>query len=257
MAGLLNRTLLIHDDVKETRKNVDYSGSIDFEHINRCFGKDRVMTTTQYKEKYKMEVEIDEAICWSKLCGDWNKEDLARSPYFYEDWPSIRMAKGAIARQGPTCCPSLSRRGIKDHFGAAKGRVLTLGEMFRLEVREYSGWSRYYLPFPRGQGCDNMLSLIPSEFVMSSARSFVKEIFLGDPFIAVHWRRGDFGTHCNATVQRGCWLPLRSVAYCIATKAQNHGVKQVYIATNENFLKVCFSALGLFLCFCKPGLRHF
>ena len=246
IAGLLNRTVLINDNAKEAWANVDYHTSIDFIHIDRCFGKGRVMTRTQYKKELQKDIEIDEILCWTPwACLSFVKSVPSQLPSYYSGWPSIHVKKGTVGKKSNFHASEVTQAQLLAELGNSTGEVLTVGEMFRLEVKEYSGNNS----FKRDKGCSNPLSIIPSKRVMQAAAIFVNETFLGKPFIGVHWRRGDFDKYCNNQIKdKRCFRPTRTVAYCIAEKAMLNGIKKIYVATNAKSVEV-----SLLVCF---DLRH-
>ncbi|CAI5957784.1 unnamed protein product, partial [Closterium sp. NIES-65] len=95
------------------------------------------------------------------------------------------------------------------------------------------------LPFRRSAACPSPLLLRPRPALLESAELLVGRLFGGRPFLALHWRRGDFKPWCFwRGPKHACFYPVHQVAHWVVERVRESGIQELFLATNAK-LKEC------------------
>lgn len=182
-AALLDRVLVL----PSPRFDFDYDRVVDVENMNKCFGRDVVITFDEFarlKTKKKHRLHIDRFICY-----------VAQPPCYLDDdhvrkLRSLGLSMGKIEaawpKDGKPDQPK--KRRVEDVMPvfSSDDEVLAIGDMFFASVEEE--WVRQ----PGGPLAHNCRTVIqPSRLIILTAQRFI-QTFLGGNFIALHFRRHGF-----------------------------------------------------------------
>ncbi|CAI5494565.1 unnamed protein product, partial [Closterium sp. Naga37s-1] len=89
------------------------------------------------------------------------------------------------------------------------------------------------LPFRRSAACPSPLLLRPRPALLESAELLVGRLFGGRPFLALHWRRGDFKPWCFwRGPKHACFYPVHQVAHWVVERVRESGIQELFLATN-------------------------
>ena len=98
-------------------------------------------------------------------------------------------------------------------FARVPDRVLVVGDLVNVA---FSDWpdleASLDLPFARAPGCEDAFVVRPAEVIFQAASSAQEEMFGGEPFVSVPWRRGDFRSYCFwHGPKSACYFPPKQV----------------------------------------------
>ncbi|CAL1399557.1 unnamed protein product [Linum trigynum] len=218
-AALLNRVLVFPSN----RFDYHYSRVLDIDHINACLGSKLVLNFEEFEEMRKDRLRIDKFICYfsaptpcyvdedhvkklkalgisvgSKLESPW-KEDIRK--------PGKRTAHEVVAKF------------------SSDDDVIAIGDVFYADVE--TEW----LMQPGGPLAHKCKTLIePSRLITLTAQRFI-QTFLGNNFIALHFRRHGFLKFCNAK-KPSCFYPVPQAASCIAHVIGKANAPVIYLSTD-------------------------
>ncbi|CAI0473069.1 unnamed protein product [Linum tenue] len=218
-AALLNRVLVFPSN----RFDYHYSRVLDIDHINTCLGSKLVLNFEEFEEMRKDRLRIDKFICYfsaptpcyvdedhvkklkalgisvgSKLESPW-KEDIRK--------PGKRTAQEVVAKF------------------SSDDDVIAIGDVFYADVE--TEW----LMQPGGPLAHKCKTLIePSRLITLTAQRFI-QTFLGNNFIALHFRRHGFLKFCNAK-KPSCFYPVPQAASCIARVIGKANAPVIYLSTD-------------------------
>lgn len=116
-------------------------------------------------------------------------------------------------------------------FGDVDERVLMTGDLFyfRPPPALMPGGD---IPFVRSPGCPNALAVVPHEAITEAGERYTREVLGGEPFVAMHMRRGDFADYCKSFVG-GCYFSLFQLVKCLLKKRKAFPtITKLFLATN-------------------------
>ena len=250
LAGLLNRTLVVPATPREVEGGYDYRLVFDFNHTRKCFGNDDVILTThEYKERFGRPIRIDRVLCWhspSDICNDPKS-----FPLLYFICPAVNVSSPDLPPSGngsmaPTrgsqlvdgfaasgwffsghavqlpedrsifaaCLPvKAGLRSVVEAYSQVSDAVLVAGDLHNVH---FAGWREFEasvdLPFAWESACPDALLVRPAEGMFQAASLAQQEMFGGEPYVSVHWRRGDFKEWCALHGKKdACYYPPRQV----------------------------------------------
>lgn len=207
--------------------------SIDLQHIDNCFGNMSVLTVSKYKKIYGSLPTINEVRCWGNGC-----RHVYKGRKLYPGYDSIELSLDAKIKRLRLRSRNVSVSEVINALGKAKGKVLTLGEIFGVSISGFDDQAQFVAPFFRAESCSNPLAFLPHSQIVRLAKKYVNETFMGGEFMAFHWRRGDFHKWCKQNHYIGCYRSLNAVAYCLMEKASQNNLEKIYVATNEKLSQV-------------------
>ena len=92
--------------------------------------------------------------------------------------------------------------------------VLVVGDIVNMKILDWQEQEASLdLPFSRSlKKCRGSLVVRPPVEIARAASVIVEELFEGEEFVSVHWRRGDFRIHCPwQGPKHACFFPPRQV----------------------------------------------
>ncbi|CAA6662728.1 unnamed protein product [Spirodela intermedia] len=200
-AAILDRILIL----PSPKFDYQYDRVIDIDHINQCFDRKVVISFEEFSESKKNKIQINRFICY-----------MASPPCFLEAaWP-----EDAKLTQP-------KKRVVGDITGkfSCNDEVLAVGDIFYADVEEE------WVMQPGGpltHQCETLIQ--PSHLVLLTAQRFV-QTFLGNNYIAVHFRRHGFLQFCNAK-EESCFFPVPQAAECILRVVEKTNAPVIYLSTD-------------------------
>jgi len=128
-------------------------------------------------------------------------------------------------------------REFLKEFGGLGENVIALGDLVAARfVRSWGHADWGSEPHAFLPGCPANVSIFPPGLV-EQARRVVQGLFGGAPFLALHFRRGDFKQFCRGApevryISHACFYPERQAACCVVRTAKRLGIRHLFLATN-------------------------
>ena len=254
-AGLLNRTLVVSLNQRAIYRHYDRRLVLDFDQIRDCYGKNTIMTTSEYSQQHGgRKLTVDTIKCWGEPYGCPVKHAYQYAAKAYAEFDDLYLSPTLLHVNA-----NLPHRVTVEQFLAAYGglqnnSVLLIGDMFGPRIIEGKGGKHGLfhhgdLPFRRADSCPLAVAVQPPKPVRRAAELYVG----GTPelrskeYLGIHWRRGDFrgpdGMFRGMTIERA--------AGCIAARLNATGLRIIYLATNgepeEVGNRVCFVDLCVYM----------
>nr|GME19773.1 O-fucosyltransferase 36-like [Ipomoea batatas] len=178
-AALLNRVLVI----PSSKVDFEFQKVLDVDHINKCLGRKVVLTYEEFAESQKNHVHIDKVICYFSQ----------PQPCFMDDdrikkLKSSGVSMNKIETAWNEDVKKPKQRTVRDIVSkfSSNDDVIAIGDVFFADVE------RDWVAQPGGPIAHKCKTLIkPSRIIMLTAQRFV-QTFLGEDFIALHFRRHGF-----------------------------------------------------------------
>ncbi|XP_009614009.1 O-fucosyltransferase 36 [Nicotiana tomentosiformis] len=217
-AALLNRILVI----PSSKVDYEFNRVLDVDHINKCLGREVVVTYEEVAERRKSHVHIDKFICYFSQ----------PQPCFLDDERvkklkslGVSMNKLEVAWSEDVKKPK--KRTVQDIEAkfSTDDDVIAIGDVFFADVE------KDWVMQPGGPISHKCKTLIePSRLIMLTAQRFV-QTFLGDNFVALHFRRHGFLKFCNAK-KPSCFYPVPQAADCINRVIERASSPVIYLSTD-------------------------
>ncbi|RAL42653.1 unnamed protein product [Cuscuta campestris] len=217
-AAVLNRVLVI----PSSKVDYEFQRVLDIEHINKCVGRKVVLAYEEFAESQKNHVHIERFICYFSqpqpcFVDDERIKKLKSS--------GVSMNKLETAWEEDVKKPI--QRTIHDIISkfSSDDAVIAIGDVFFADVE------RDWVMQPGGpiaHGCKTLIE--PSRLIVLTAQRFV-QTFLGDNFIALHFRRHGFLKFCNAK-KPSCFYPVPQAAECINRVVERANSPVIYLSTD-------------------------
>ncbi|XP_009796491.1 O-fucosyltransferase 36 [Nicotiana sylvestris] len=217
-AALLNRVLVI----PSSKVDYEFNRVLDVDHINKCLGREVVVTYEEFAERRKSHVHIDKIICYFSQ----------PQPCFLDDERvkklkslGVSMNKLEVAWNEDVKKPK--KRTVQDIEAkfSTDDDVIAIGDVFFADVE------KDWVMQPGGPISHKCKTLIePSRLIMLTAQRFV-QTFLGNNFIALHFRRHGFLKFCNAK-KPSCFYPVPQAADCINRVIERASSPVIYLSTD-------------------------
>ncbi|CAN6467708.1 unnamed protein product [Victoria cruziana] len=214
-AALLGRTLVF----PSSKIDYQYERVLDINHINDCFGVKVVLTFEEFAEKRKGRLHIDRFICY-----------ISNPPCFLDEDHIKKLERVGISMGKPTAAwpkGSEENRVADDIVGkfSCADEVLAVGDLFYAKVEEE--WVMQ-TGGPIKHKCKSLIQ--PNRLIILTAQRFI-QTFLGENFIALHFRRHGFLKFCNAK-KESCYFPIPQAANCILRKVEKTNAPVIYLSTD-------------------------
>ena len=193
-AAVLNRVLV----VPSSKVDYEFHRVLDIDHINKCLGREVVVTFEEFAEKKKNHLHIDRVICYFSL---------PQPCYVDNDHVKKLKALGvSMNKLEPAWVEDVKKpnqRTVQDVIAkfSSDDDVIAIGDVFFADVE------KEWVMQPGGPIAHKCKTLVePSRLIMLTAQRFI-QTFLGESFIALHFRRHGFLKFWYAFI----FLVLRSV----------------------------------------------
>uniref|UniRef100_A0A5B7AWY7 GDP-fucose protein O-fucosyltransferase 2 n=1 Tax=Davidia involucrata TaxID=16924 RepID=A0A5B7AWY7_DAVIN len=217
-AALLNRILVI----PSSKVDYQYNRVLDIDHINKCLGRKVAVTFEEFEEIKKSHLHIDKFICYFS----------SPRPCYVDDEHvkklkslGISMNKLEPAWVEDTNKPK--KRTVQDVVAkfSSDDDVIAIGDVFYADVEQE------WVMQPGGPLAHKCKALIePSRLIMLTAQRFI-QTFMGERFIALHFRRHGFLKFCNAK-KPSCFFPIPQAADCISRVVERANIPVIYLSTD-------------------------
>ncbi|KAL8522656.1 hypothetical protein ACS0TY_012698 [Phlomoides rotata] len=217
-AALLDRVLVI----PSPKVDYEFKKILDIEHINKCLGKKVVVTFEEFAESKKNNLHVDKILCYFSL----------PQPCFLDD-DHVNKLKGLgltlskVEAVWEEDVKEPKQRTVQDILGkfSTDDDVIAVGDIFFADIE------REWVMQPGGPIAHKCKTLIePSRLILLTAQRFV-QTFLGNNFIAVHFRRHGFLKFCNAK-KPSCFYPIPQAAECINRVVERANSPVIYLSTD-------------------------
>ncbi|KAL6996175.1 O-fucosyltransferase 36 [Sarracenia purpurea var. burkii] len=218
-AALLNRILVI----PSSRVDFQFNRVLDIDHINKCIGRKVVVTFEEFSEAKKKRLHIDKFICYFSL-----------PQLCFMDDERVKKLKSSLGISMNKLEPAWvedvkkpTKKTMQDVMGkfSFNDDVIAIGDVFFADVEQD------LVMQPGGPLAHKCKTLIePSRLIMLTAQRFV-QTFLGDRFIALHFRRHGFLKFCNAKTP-SCFFPIPQAANCIGRVVERANTPVIYLSTD-------------------------
>ncbi|GAV87314.1 O-FucT domain-containing protein [Cephalotus follicularis] len=219
-AALLNRVLVI----PSAKVDYQYNRFLDIQHINACVGRNVVLSFDDFLAYTKNRPRIDSFLCYFSL----------PSPCFVDE-EHVKKLKQQLGLSMGGKLESVWHEDVKKPTKktlqdvqatfASDGHVIAIGDVF------YADLEQDWVMQPGGPIAHNCKTLIePSRLIMLTAQRFI-QTFLGNNFIALHFRRHGFLKFCNGK-KPSCFYPIPQAADCITRVVDRANAPVIYLSTD-------------------------
>lgn len=217
-AAVLNRILII----PSSKVDYEFSRVLDIDHINKCLNREVVITFEEFSERKKNHMHIDKVLCYFSL----------PQPCYIDD-EHVKKIKGiGVSMNGlktvwtedvkkPT---DRTQQEVIEKF-STNDDVIAIGDVFFADVE------KEWVMQPGGPIAHQCQTLIePSRVILLTAQRFI-QTFLGEKFVALHFRRHGFLKFCNAK-NPSCFFPIPQAAACITRLVERANIPVIYLSTD-------------------------
>ncbi|XP_074268289.1 O-fucosyltransferase 36-like [Silene latifolia] len=214
-AAVLGRVLVIPSH----KVDYEFNKVLDIEHINKCLGKNVVVTFEEFAEAKKKEMRIDKFICYFRDCYV-DDEHVKKLKSLGLSLPKLQSPWGEDVKEP-------KKRTMKDVKAAfsSEDAVIAIGDVFFADVE------RDWVMQPGGPIAHKCRTLVePSRLIMLTAQRFV-QTFLGKNYVALHFRRHGWLKFCNAK-NPSCFYSVPQAASCIARVVERSNTPVIYLSTD-------------------------
>ncbi|KAD4889440.1 hypothetical protein R6Q59_037202 [Mikania micrantha] len=218
-AAVLNRVLVI----PSAKVDYEFNNVLDIDHINKCLGRQVVVTFEEFAERKKSHVHIDKVLCYFSL---------PQPCYIDDDHVKKLKAIGVTMNELKTVWTDedvkkptdRTIREVTQKF-SSNDDVLAIGDVFFADVE------KEWVMQPGGAIAHTCHTLIePSQVILLTAQRFI-QTFLGKNFVALHFRRHGFLKFCNAK-NPSCFFPIPQAAECISRLVERANMPVIYLSTD-------------------------
>lgn len=217
-AALLNRILVI----PSSKVDYEFRRVLDVDHINKCLGREVIVTYDEFAERRKSHLHIDKFLCYfSQPQPCFLDEERVKK------LKSLGISMNKLEAAWNEDVKNPKKRAVQDIMAkfSADDDVLAIGDVFFADVE------KDWVMQPGGPISHKCKTLIePSRFIMLTAQRFV-QTFLGGNFIALHFRRHGFLKFCNAK-KPSCFYPVPQAADCINRVLERANSPVIYLSTD-------------------------
>lgn len=217
-AAMLNRVLVL----PSSKFDFQYSTVLDIEHINTCVGREVVITFEKFMETKKNHPNIHKFICYFStptVCGV--DEDHIKK------LKALGLTMGKLEAAWKEDMKNPSKKTLQDLEAKFKSDddVIAIGDVF------YADMETEWVMQPGGPISHKCKTLIePSKLILLTAERFI-QTFLGNNFVALHFRRHGFLKFCNAK-KPSCFYPIPQAAECITRVVERSNKPVIYLSTD-------------------------
>ncbi|XP_071710613.1 O-fucosyltransferase 36-like [Rutidosis leptorrhynchoides] len=217
-AAVLNRVLVI----PSAKVDYEFSRVLDIDHINKCVGTEVVVTFEEFAERKKNHMHVDKVLCYFSL---------PQPCYVDDDHVKKLKAIGVSMSELKTVWTEDVKKPtdrtiheVNEKF-SSNDDVLAIGDVFFADVE------KEWVMQPGGPIAHKCQTLIePSRVILLTAQRFI-QTFLGEKFVALHFRRHGFLKFCNAK-NPSCFFPIPQAAECISRLVERANMPVIYLSTD-------------------------
>ena len=189
------------------------------------------------------------------VAGSADSGYLLEPGYFYQ--PTVKLPEDEILYTA--CLPQFAPlQFVVEAYAGVPDDVLVAGDLHNVFISDWPEFKASLdLPFARKDACPDALVIRPAERIFQAASSAQAEMFGGEKYVCVHWRRGDFKEWCAQLRDHACYFPPQQVGDESTASKACHGIA-CHCAENSDTsssLSVVTSCRCLKLC--EVGLKRF
>ncbi|MCE3215972.1 O-fucosyltransferase 36 [Datura stramonium] len=217
-AALLNRILVI----PSSKVDYEFHRVLDIDHINKCLGREVIVTYEEFAERRKSHLHIDKFICYFS-----QPQPCFLDEEHVKKLKSLGVSMNKLEAAWNEDVKKPKKRNVQDIISkfSTDDDVIAIGDVFFADVE------KDWVMQPGGPISHKCKTLIePSRLIMLTAQRFV-QTFLGDNFIALHFRRHGFLKFCNAK-KPSCFYPVPQAADCINRVIERANSPVIYLSTD-------------------------
>ena len=251
--------------------------AFDFPHLRQCYGDASVLTTDEYASRFGRPIQIGRILCWhapgptcpihftslyyncpARDIGSTSSRDATSSlpgrrmvagsadsgyllepGYFYQ--PTVKLPEDEILYTA--CLPQFAPlQFVVEAYAGVPDDVLVAGDLHNVFISDWPEFKASLdLPFARKDACPDALVIRPAERIFQAASSAQEEMFGGEKYVCVHWRRGDFKEWCAQLRDHACYFPPQQVG---AESLSTASKASVLHATVQRILTHLFISFG-------------
>ena len=243
LAGLLNRTLIVHLNPGHVDGGYDRRIVLDVDHFRKCWGANTIISSAEYGKKYGQKINIDAVKCWGRPngpqlgCPVRDNTDAVAS--FFEKMTDVHVEPSLQVQWAGFESREVSPGEFLQQYGKLEARVLVTGDGF-LTVVEDPLIQGGDIPFFRDQSCPTALAIRPPPAVLQAADALIASIpeLADKSFISAHLRRGEDFVHLYGKLEKHscnhCFFPIRQVADYVSKQIRQSGIRSVFISTDAS-----------------------
>lgn len=217
-AALLNRILVI----PSSKVDFEFHRVLDVDHINKCLEREGIVTYDEFAERRKSHLHIDKFLCYfSQPQPCYLDEERVKK------LKSLGVSMNKLQTAWNEDVKKPKKRTVQDIMAkfSTDDDVIAIGDVFFADVE------KDWVMQPGGPISHKCKTLIePSRLIMLTAQRFI-QTFLGDNFIALHFRRHGFLKFCNAK-KPSCFYPVPQAADCINRVLERANSPVIYLSTD-------------------------
>ncbi|PHT47105.1 hypothetical protein CQW23_11313 [Capsicum baccatum] len=217
-AALLNRILVI----PSSKVDYEFRRVLDIDHINKCLGREVIVTYEDFAERRKSHLHIDKFLCYfSQPQPCFLDEERVKK------LKSLGVSMNKLETAWDEDVKKPKKRTVQDIIAkfSTDDDVIAIGDVF------FADAEKDWVMQPGGPISHKCKTLIePSRLIMLTAQRFV-QTFLGDNFIALHFRRHGFLKFCNVK-KPSCFYPVPQAADCINRVIERANSPVIYLSTD-------------------------
>ncbi|XP_076886882.1 O-fucosyltransferase 36-like [Bidens hawaiensis] len=217
-AALLNRVLVI----PSAKVDYEFNRVLDIDHINKCLGREVVLTFEEFADRKKNRMHIDKVLCYFSLPQPCYVDDehVKKLKAIGVTMNELKIVWTEDVKK-PT---DRTVHEVTEKF-STNDDVLAIGDVFFADVEKE--WVMQP-GGPIGHNCQTLIE--PSRVILLTAQRFI-QTFLGENFVALHFRRHGFLKFCNAK-NPSCFFPIPQAAECISRIVERANVPVIYLSTD-------------------------
>nr|XP_016493177.1 PREDICTED: uncharacterized protein LOC107812547 isoform X1 [Nicotiana tabacum] len=217
-AALLNRILII----PSSKVDYEFHRVLDIDHIDKCLGRKVVVTFEEFAKGRKGHMHIDKFICYfSQPQPCFMDEERVKK------LQSLGVSMNKLEAAWNEDVKNPKPRTVQDIMikFSSDDDVIAIGDVFFADVE------KEWVMQPRGPISHKCKTLVePSRLILLTAQRFI-QTFLGENFIALHFRRHGFLKFCNAK-KPSCFYPVPQAADCINRVVERANSAVIYLSTD-------------------------
>ncbi|KAE9453338.1 hypothetical protein C3L33_14757, partial [Rhododendron williamsianum] len=210
------------DTCRKSQIDYQFDRVLDIDRINKCVGRKVVVEFDEFAEAMKNHLHIDKFMCYFSL----------PQPCFMDDdhvkkLKSLGISMDKLEAAWIEDVKRTTKRTMQDVTAkfSSNDNVIAIGDVFYADVE------RDLVMQPGGPLAHKCKTLIePSRLILLTAQRFI-QTFLGEKFVALHFRRHGFLIFCNAK-KPSCFFPIPQAADCIARVVERANTPVVYLSTD-------------------------
>ncbi|KAH6557936.1 hypothetical protein KP509_1Z085600 [Ceratopteris richardii] len=239
VAALLGRKLIL----PSPEFDYNYVRVLNISHITSCLkNPDAVISFDDFLHEHDGHLHVNKFLCYMHGCY-LDKAHEEKLKHLGVSWGS----KVDVWPHDPEFPSHPHSYEISKKF-SSDDKVIGVGDLFYADIE--SDWVNQ-VGGPLLHECRSLIQ--PHNYIIATAERFI-QTFLGDNFIALHFRRYGFLTFCNENSRKGhqChFYPIPQAAECILRVVSATSARVIYLSTDAKSSEINLLQSLLY----KDGMR--